>query len=296
MMFYENFKMALVSLRNAKLRSFLTMLGIIIGVAAVVSILAIGAGVKKSVQDQITGVVNANAIAVASGKINLKGGSGAASSLGASTLTLSDVASLAKISHVQAVAPMSLISGSIANGATVANNELLLATTPAFSGTQSLTFDAGRFLEAKDSNDNVAVLGGNAKQDLFGSIDPVGRTISIRGAKFVIIGTLKTTDSAASSFSAGPSLDNAVYIPLAAATKLTSTNPPIVRILVQIDNSANVNPVATVMNSVMLKAHGGQDDFTVLTQKDILATVDTILSLLTTFIVSIASSLAASAS
>src|SRR3954462_2558876 len=104
MMLWENLKMALVSLRNAKLRSFLTMLGIIIGVAAVVSILAIGAGVKKAVQDQITGVVNANAIAVASGKVGpATGGKGAqssgASAAGASTLTLQDVTALEKVKN-----------------------------------------------------------------------------------------------------------------------------------------------------------------------------------------------------
>ena len=85
MMFLENLRMAFASLANAKMRSFLTMLGIIIGVAAVVSILAIGAGVKQAVQEQITGVVNANAIAVTSGKVYPTiGGEGSASSVGAS--------------------------------------------------------------------------------------------------------------------------------------------------------------------------------------------------------------------
>src|SRR3954467_7791238 len=116
MMFIENLKMAFSSLRNAKLRSFLTMLGIIIGVAAGVSILAIGAGVKQAVQEQITGVVNANAIAITSGKVSLKGGKGAASSVGASTLTQKDVDALSKVDHVTAVAPLSLISGIVAHG------------------------------------------------------------------------------------------------------------------------------------------------------------------------------------
>jgi len=291
MMFFENLKMAFVSLRNAKLRSFLTMLGIIIGVAAVVSILAIGAGVKKAVQDQITGVVNANAIAVASGKINLKGGGGggAASSLGASTLTLTDISKLSHLSHVKAVAPMSLISGSVANGAIVSNSELLLATTPPFAKTQTLDFASGRFLTDADNGKNVVVLGGSAKDDLFGTNQALGSTVTIRGAKFTVIGILQTSDSAASSFSAGPSLENAVYIPLDTATKILGNAPPIARILVQVDDSSNVNPVATEMKAVMLKNHGGQEDFTVLTQKDILSTVDTVLNLLTTFIVAIAS-------
>src|ERR1700683_4318271 len=97
-MLWENFKMALVSLSSAKLRSLLTMLGIIIGVSAVVSILAIGDGVKQSVQNQITGVVNANALAITSGKVTGKNG-GANSSLGASTLTTADVTALQSVPH-----------------------------------------------------------------------------------------------------------------------------------------------------------------------------------------------------
>jgi putative ABC transport system permease protein len=287
MMFYENFKMAFVSLSNAKLRSFLTMLGIIIGVAAVVSILAIGAGVKKAVQDQITGVVNANAIAVASGKISLK--SGGASSIGASTLTLTDIDYLAKLNHVVAVAPMSLISGNVSNGKIVSNSELLLATTPPFSKTQTLKFASGRFLNDSDKGKAVAVLGGNAKTDLFGAEDALGKIISIRGTAFTIIGVLKPADGAASSFSAGPSLENAIYLPIDTATKIIGSAPPIARILVQVDNASNVTGVAASMKSKLLKGHGGQEDFTVLTQSDILSTVDSVLSLLTTFIVAIAS-------
>jgi len=289
MMFFENLKMAFVSLRNAKLRSFLTMLGIIIGVAAVVSILAIGAGVKKAVQDQITGVVNANAIAVASGKINLKGGGGGASSFAASTLTLNDISKLSKLNHIKAVAPMSLINASIANGAIVSSTELMLATTAPFSQTQTLKFSEGRFLANSDNGKNVVVLGGAAKEDLFGSNNALGSTVTIKGTKFTVIGILQTSDSAASSFSAGPSLENAVYLPLDTATRLLGSAPPINRILVQVDDSSNVNNVASNMKSTMLKNHDGQEDFTVLTQKDILSTVDTVLSLLTTFIVAIAS-------
>jgi putative ABC transport system permease protein len=293
MMFFENLKMALVSLRNAKLRSFLTMLGIIIGVAAVVSILAIGAGVKKAVQDQIAGVVNANAIAVASGKINVgksagAGGGGAASSLGASTLTQKDVDALAKVKHITAVAPLSLVSGIIAHGATTAGDALLLATTPSFAQTQSLKFDSGRFLEASDNAKNVAVLGGAAKQSLFGDKPAVGQEITIRGLKFTVVGALKASDAAASSLT-GPNLDNAVYIPFDTAKTVTNTTPQILRIIAQTDATDNVNTTADAARAALKTSHGGQDDFTVLTQKDILSTVDTVLSLLTTFIVAIAS-------
>jgi ABC-type antimicrobial peptide transport system permease subunit len=267
------------------------MLGIIIGVAAVVSILAIGAGVKQAVQDQITGVINANAITVTSGKIAVgkSGGGNATSSLGASTLTLTDVSALSKLKHVLGVAPMSLISGTITNGSTSSNNELLLATTPAFAKTQTLKFAAGRFLTAADNGQNSVVLGAAAKTDLFGANEAIGRTIIIRKTTFTVVGVLQASDAAASSFSAGPSLENAVYIPLDTATAITGSAPPIARILVQVDDAANVGSVAAAMKQTMKTDHGGQEDFTVLTQKDILSTVDSVLNLLTTFIVAIAS-------
>jgi putative ABC transport system permease protein len=289
LMFLENLKMALVSLRNAKLRSFLTMLGIIIGVAAVVSILAIGAGVKKAVQDQITGVVNANAIAIASGKIDLKGGKGGAtSSVGASTLTQKDVDALAKDDHVTAVAPMGIVSGIVANGSTTADGALLLATTPEFAKTQTLKFDTGRFLEPADNSHNVVVLGGQAKQALFGDANAQGQAVTLRGLKFTVVGTLKSSDSGASTIS-GPSFDDAVYLPLDTAKAFSGGTPQILRILVQVDDATHVNTVAAAAKQTLLSTHGGQEDFTVLTQKDILATVDTVLGLLTTFIVAIAS-------
>lgn len=287
MMLWENLKMAFASLSNAKMRSFLTMLGIIIGVAAVVAILAIGAGVKQSVQDQITGVINASAITVTSGKVNVK--SGPAQSLGASTLTIADVSVITKLDHVTGVAPVSLISGNVSNGNTVANGSLIIATTPGYSRTQDLEFESGRFLTAADTNSAVVVLGATAKDALFGSADALGKIVTIRGTKFTVVGILKSAETEASSFSAGPNLENAVYMPFETATQITGSTPPITRIIAQVDTTTNVNAVSGAINSKIKASHNGQDDFTVLTQKDILSTVDSILGLLTTFIVAIAS-------
>jgi putative ABC transport system permease protein len=292
-MLWENLKMALVSLRNAKLRSFLTMLGIIIGVAAVVSILAIGAGVKQAVQDQITGVVNANAVAVASGKVGPSGGgknaaSSATSAAGASTLTLADVNALTKVKHVVAVAPIGLISGIVTHGSSNAGGALLLATTPDFARTQTLNFAEGKFLTTAENGKNVVVLGGQAKQALFGDAQAVGQTVQVRGKSFQVVGALKQTDSSAASLT-GSSFDNAIYIPFDSAKALSGGTAQVLRIIAQVDGADNVNAVADDSRKVLLKTHGGQDDFSVLTQKDILSTVDTVLNLLTTFIVAIAS-------
>jgi putative ABC transport system permease protein len=289
MMLWENLKMALVSLGSSKLRTFLTMLGIIIGVSAVVAILAIGDGVKANIQSAITGVVNANAIDISPGSMGGKGAGAASSGLGASTLTQKDVTALSKLTHVTAVAPLSLVSGVIANGTQTAPGALLIATVPQFSQTQTLNFSGGHFLTASDANQHVVVLGGQAKQLLFGNADAVGQTVTIRGLPFTVVGTLKTSDSGAASLT-GSSFDNAAYIPFSTATTFSGgSTPQIIRILIQVDSSTNVNSVASSAKSALDVTHGGQNDFSVLTQKDILSTVDTVLNLLTTFIVAIAS-------
>jgi putative ABC transport system permease protein len=287
-MLWENLKMALVSLGNAKLRSFLTMLGIIIGVAAVVSILAIGDGVKQTIQNQITGVVNANAITIASGANAIGKGGGGAASLGASTLTQKDVTALNKVSNVTAVAPISLVSGILANGSLTATGAIILATTPDFAKTQTLNLSGGRFLGSADNGKNVVVLGGAAKQTLFPNSSAIGQTVTIRGTKFTVIGSLQTTDSSASSLT-GSNFDNAAYLPFDTGAAFSGGTPQILRILVQTNSTSNVNTVASKVKTALTVTHGGQQDFTVLTQKDILSTVDSILNLLTTFIVAIAS-------
>jgi putative ABC transport system permease protein len=292
-MLFENLKMALISLGNAKLRSFLTMLGIIIGVSAVVSILAIGDGVKASVENQITSVINANAIAISSGNTNPgsgkdKGG-GFAASAGVSTLTQKDVSALQNVAHVTAVAPISLVSGEIANGSATSNTALLLATTPGFAATQSLSIAGGRFLENSDSGKQVVVLGGQTKQALFGNAPAIGKTVTIRNRPFKVIGTLNTSGTGAAQTISGPSFDDAVYMPFSTAEVFSGGAPQILRILVQVDSEKNVNSTAGAVKGALLKTHDNQQDFTVQTQADILSTVNSILSLLTSFIVAIAS-------
>jgi hypothetical protein len=179
MMLFENLKMALVSLRNAKLRSFphharhhhwRQCRCIHPGHT--------DKALKKPVQDQITGVVNANAIAVASGKINVgksSGAQGGASSWAPPPLTNKTIDALAKVNHITAVAPNSLVSGIIANGTATSGGALLLATTPDFAKTQTLKFSGGRFLEPSDQRQRRGRAGRPTKQDLFGDTEPIGK-------------------------------------------------------------------------------------------------------------------------
>lgn len=281
-MFGENLKMAFLSIRGAKLRSFLTMLGIIIGVAAVVSIVSIGNGLKASISQQVAGL-GSNVITVISGSLSGKGG--AVSAAGTSTLTAADYQAIQQQPHVQNTAPIDLISGLVQRGTTTAGEALVIATTPAFNAIRNQKFEAGHYFA--DTNTTQAVLGSAVKKELFGSSPAIGQTITIRGTAFTVIGVLASQDSGTSL--GGPSFDSAVYLPLDTAQEVTKGTAQIFRILVQADSSGTVDAVTAEINQQLLKNHGGQKDFSALTQSDLLSTIGSILGILTTAIVAIAS-------
>jgi putative ABC transport system permease protein len=278
--------MAFSSLRAAKLRSFLTMLGIIIGVAAVVAINAIGAGVKNSVTQQVSSL-GSNVLTVTSGQTSSggKGGANFASSLGTSTLTQTDLDTIGGLPHVSASSPMSLISGLLNRGSATSSDAIVVATTPSYTSVISQKLANGRFLEDADAHARSIVLGDSIKTELFGSASAVGQTVNFRGQPFSVVGVIAKQDTGASL---GQSQDAIAYVPTGTTADLTGAAPSIMRIYVKVDSADRVDTVVTSIKSAVKAAHGGQSDFSVLTQADLLATFTTILNLLTTFIAAIA--------
>jgi putative ABC transport system permease protein len=285
-MMWENIKMAFLSLGNAKVRSFLTMLGIIIGVASVVAIVAIGQGVKDSVTKQVSGL-GSDVLTITSGQTSTPGkGGNIAAALGTSTLTAADVASISKLKHITNASSMSLLSGILAHGTALASDSLVVATTPDFAKIVDQPLASGRFLTEADSTANVIVLGDKTKTDLFGTADATGKLVTFRGTPLTVVGVVKKKDTGGSI---GPSQDAIAYISKGTAKALTGTDPSILRIYAKVDSATTVGTAVGQINGAVKKNHGGQSDFTVQTQADLLSTFNTILNLLTTFIAAIAS-------
>ncbi len=296
-MILQNIKMALISIKSAKLRSFLTMLGIIIGVFAVLVMIAVGDGVKSQVSGQVSGL-GTNLLTILSGQTSgstakngqqqkTTGGFNFAGSVGASTLTQADVASLDKINHVTEVAPYNLISSAVVYDQLSTNTPYIFGTTANYSSIRDLKYDNGAFFTNQDnaSSRKVAIIGADTKQNLFGSTDAIGKQISIKGQLFTIVGVTKKSDTGTGF---GPGSDDVVYIPINTANVVTGSNQ-IFRIQAQVDKPQDIDSAQQAIKDQLKKNHGGQEDFSVLTQKDLLTTFNTILDLLTTFVVAIAS-------
>lgn len=294
-MLLQNIKTAFSSILSNKLRAFLTMLGVIIGVAAVLLMLAVGDGVKNQVSDQISSL-GSNILTVTSGQI-LKSSNGSspratsfnpASSFGASTLTEKDVETAKNNPNIALVSPYMLVSSLVNYQTLSTSSAMIVATNQDYAKIRNLKFSQGGFFNKQDSDDasNVAVMGPVTKENLFGDQNAIDKEISIRNQKFRVIGVVETSDSGTSSFSS--TSDDVVYIPSESAAKLTNSKQ-IFRILSQVNDARNIDSTKAELEREIKKNHSDQQDFSVLTQKELLSTFSYILDLLTSFIVAIAS-------
>jgi putative ABC transport system permease protein len=199
-----------------RLRSILTMLGMIIGVAAVILMLAIGSGVQRYIEERIS-ALGSNLLIITSGSAR-SGGGGFAQGLGTSpTLTLEDAAAIQALPTVTAAAPQSAFGTQVVAGP--ANWLTQVSTsTPSWFTVQDWFPERGRpFTEAENrSAARVAVIGEKVADELFGANDPLGREIRIRGVTFTVIGVLPSRGQGIG----GSNRDDTIVLPLNSAQRL----------------------------------------------------------------------------
>jgi putative ABC transport system permease protein len=268
-------RIALRALRVNRLRSALTMLGIIIGVGAVIAMVAVGSGATARIQQQIQ-AIGSNLIMVTPGSLTSNGirlGSGAGV-----TLTEDDAKAIAaECPAVATVAPV------VRGGAQVmyGNNNWatqIQGTTPDYLTTRDQTVDQGNPFTADDVNSGakVALLGRTVAQNLFGDANSVGQTIRIKNVPFAVDGVL----SAKGQSMAGQDQDDLVLIPISTAKRqILGTSQANARsvgtLMVQAVNSGSMDEAQNEMQSLLRQRHriqpGQDDDFTVRNLSEVFA-------------------------
>ena len=270
-MFWESVVIALEGLRANKMRSLLTMLGIIIGVGAVIAMVSIGMGVRDKVEKSIAGL-GSNLLIVMPGSTAPSGVRVAAGST--STLTYMDAQMIAReISGVNAVAPtvqrqyQAVFSGK--NWITQ-----MQGTTPDFLTVRNFELGDGSFITQRnlDARDRVAVLGKTVADNLFGDMNPIGQTIRINKSTFRVIGTLAPKGQSAG----GQDQDDLIIVPLTTAQERMLGVTYIQSISVQAESPEVIDQVqqdiATLLRSRHRLPPGVDDDFTVRNLTAIMAT------------------------
>ena len=292
MILWINFRIALQALTANKLRSLLTMLGVIIGVAAVVALVSIGEGAQAQITNQIEGV-GANLIIVMPGRMDHQG---AMSSGGtARTLTLADAEAVSELPHVAAVAP--LYQGSEQLIVAGRNTQTpIQGTTPEYLDVYNVDVELGRFITPADvrQNGRVVVLGSQAAEDLFAGLNPLGKKVRLRGALFEVVGVMTEQGGGGP----GGSQDEWAFIPLSTAHRIlggrssSGSEYLLSTINVSAADPEVVDKTTDEITDLLRDRHSltidEEDDFSVFTQQQLLSVVEEITGVMTLFLGAIA--------
>lgn len=267
----ETLQVALEAVRLNRMRSILTVLGIMIGIASVTLTVGLGLGAQDQVKQQIN-ALGSNLLIVSPGSSTaggIRGGFGSAT-----TLTRADAVTLAAdevAPDVAAVAPVTSTSQSLAAGTTTWTASVV-AVTPEWQAVRSRTLASGRFITEADiaHQSKVIVLGATTAEELFSGTSPVGSTVTIAGADFTVVGVLESTGST----SATSSEDDTVLMPwTTAATTVGTSATTVTTIYLQAADDASLSAAYQQANAALLTRHGltasDDADFTITTQESI---------------------------
>jgi putative ABC transport system permease protein len=287
----ENIRISFRALAANKLRSGLTMLGIIIGVAAVVALMSIGRGATRNITSRVEGL-GSNLISVSSARNLSQAGVGALPT----SLYYSDYQAIAKdISNVAGISPTYQSSAQVMYGANQ-SQFTVTGVTPEFASVQAYTVEQGRFITNADNSaeSRVVVLGSQAAIDLFSGLNPMGRDITINGINFTVVGVLASKGSTGFF-----STDEVILIPLETGYNrlfggraMNNGKRLLSTISLSAANPDVVDSVISQVEYVLRREHGltlhDALPFSVSSQSQALSTLTSITTTLTAFLGAIA--------
>jgi putative ABC transport system permease protein len=284
----ESLKMATQTLISNKLRSGLTMLGIVIGNASVIGMIGVGEGTQTLATDQFKNL-GPNTLFILPGSPkaqNIRSGGTPP------TLVLNDARAIARqVPSVAGVAPV-LQNSSVVSYQSITTTSIIQGTTADFPTVRNFAVDKGRFVTAQDvkQDKQVAMVGTDIAERLFGNNNPIGKQIRINNVSFEVVGLM---EGKGSSF--GSNQDDAIFVPITTMSKrvIGRTSPYGLRlslISVSAKNSESMDAAEFQITNLLRQRHKivGEDDFTVRNQKDALTIVSTITGALTLLLGAIA--------
>jgi len=289
----DTFRTAGDAVRTHRLRSALTMLGILIGISAVVLTVGLGEGAKAQVRDSINSL-GTNLLVISPGSstdtsTGVRGGFGSAS-----TLTTADAAALADTTvapDIQAVAAVSTTRASLVQGTTNWSTTLT-GTTPTWTTIRSRDVASGRFISAADeaSAAAVVVLGPDTATELFSTTDVVGKTLSYNGLTLKVVGVLDELSSSEST-----SNNDLAIVPLSTYSQRLvggTTRNTVSSIYIKATSAATLSAAYQEADALLLNLHGitavANADFSIATQQSILSAATSVNNTLTVMLGGIA--------
>ncbi|MBM2839318.1 MAG: multidrug transporter substrate-binding protein, partial [Deltaproteobacteria bacterium] len=270
----ETVEVAFDALSANKLRSALTMLGVVIGVASVILLVSIGEGARNYISEQFAGL-GTNLLIIQPGKVETKGMLPPVSTT--KKLTYADAEVLKKRGYpIKLVAPLVIGTGTV-KYQNRHRDIPIIGVTPEFQEARNLRVEVGSFITDVDvkGERNICVLGRKVASELFGTSNPLGKMISINEARYRVVGLMEKK-----GVSLGTDIDDIVFIPLKSAQTLFNTDR-LFEIIVSIAESEEIERGINITTQVLKKRHDGKEDFTITSQAAMLSTFQTILTSMT---------------
>ncbi len=268
----ENILMALRNLLYNRARSFLTMLGIIIGVGAVIAMVSLGEGAKQQITDRIA-AIGSNLLIVTAGRDST------------SKLTNSILPVLQDSSdYIQAIAPAARGS-KLAEAGSNSLATSIIGATPAYATVRNYQAAYGRLLNQDDyaSASRVAVIGSYLAEQLFPGANPIGEELKVGGVRLEVVGVL--TSKGQSGFG---NSDNALIVPLSTAQERIFGNHDLTEISIQVRSADDVNYASAQIKRALLAELKDEDRFTINNMAEILSTAQDMTQIMTLLLAGIA--------
>lgn len=287
MNFRWTIKFAGRSIFSNKKRSFLTMLGMIVGVGSVISIMAIGAGAESYVFSQLE-VFGGNLVGVLPGASEEDGPPASVFGVVITTLTFDDAKEINKIPHVQFVNPYANGNAKVSYENKTKNVDFSGVTSD-FLEVENSSVKVGRFISSDEENGvaRIAVLGSKVAEEFFGEKNPIGEKIKIKQESFTVVGVMSAKGSSIIS-----DQDNQIYVPVVSAQKLLLGINHISLLRAKVDLEENVPFVISQIESLLRNRHnlknGVGDDFSVRSMSQALSIIGTVTGAISMFLGAIA--------
>ena len=263
----EHIQTAKHSLKNTRMRTLLTVVGVAIGVASITTILSLSSGITNIIAGEVDSLEGNIAI--------IRPGSTVDTSLTqsltqqpyiASTLTEEDLIDIQELKEVKDAAPIMLVNGSVKSEGTTAKTSTIVASTPSLVDIARLPIRDGQFIDSVTNRD-TAVVGSQLSVDLFGTDQSIGRTFTIRDQTFTVIGVLKKMNNPI-NFS-NVDFDHAAMISLESGKSFHQGIAQIQQINIRADSAENVPNMITKVSNLLRKNHLGEQDFTIVSGQEV---------------------------
>jgi len=272
-----------------KVRSGLTVLGIVIGIGSVIAMISIGQGAQGTIQSSIESM-GSNLLQISPGFQRGVGQQVSAGRGSAQTLKLADAEAIKKeIGMIKAVAPQVNSRYQITAKGTNTNTQVV-GTVSDYASVRNVEIDSGSFISDQNvsSSNKVAVLGPTTRDDLFGEgADPIGQNIKINKIEFKVIGVTKAKGGTGFT-----NQDDIIYVPLSTAQKFLSGGDSVSSISIQVDSQEHMDAVQSAVTALLLARHNISDpaaaDFSVINQADAISAASSVTRTFTVLLAAIA--------